>query len=343
MSNEQASFEAVGASLVEEALGHLRDVVVIPNEEEKHVRRMLEYNVKGGKMNRGLMVVTSGLKIFESQGREANSDTRTKLAVLGWCVEWLQAWILVADDIMGCSETRRGRPCWHKQQGVGPTAINDAFMLEMLVFQTLKRHFWQEPYYHQLVDLFLETTFQTECGQLLDLRCTNIPLEHFTEDRWNTIVKYKAAFYSFYCPVALGMIVAGITDKNAYDVAREPLLKMGIYFQAHAEFGTVDQIGNASFDIQDKKCDWLFIQAFSNADEEGKQVLKDHYDNCTGDSAQEGATHQLYQKFGLRQLCEDYDNKSFDEIMALKSDVEKAKLPWSMFEEFLLKVYRRNK
>ena len=32
--------------------------------------------------------------------------------VVGWCVEWLQAAFLVADDIMDRSELRRGRPCW---------------------------------------------------------------------------------------------------------------------------------------------------------------------------------------------------------------------------------------
>mmetsp|Transcript_12932 Transcript_12932/g.34428 ORF Transcript_12932/g.34428 Transcript_12932/m.34428 type:complete len:158 (+) Transcript_12932:3-476(+) len=155
------------------------------------------------------------------------------------------------------------------------------------------------------------------------------------------MVKYKTAFYSFYCPVALGMIVAGITDKKAYDAAREPLLKMGIYFQAQAVFGTGRKICNAISDIQDKRYGWLLIQAFRNTDEHGKQVLKDHYETRTLGSAQEGAIKKLYENLGLRQLCEDYGKQSFDEIMELKSDVEKAKLPWSMFEVFLLKVYRR--
>jgi farnesyl diphosphate synthase len=31
---------------------------------------------------------------------------------LGWCIELLQAYFLVADDIMDGSITRRGQPCW---------------------------------------------------------------------------------------------------------------------------------------------------------------------------------------------------------------------------------------
>ena len=33
------------------------------------------------------------------------------------------------------------------QEGVDEIAINDAFLLEMLVYRVLKRHFWTEPYY----------------------------------------------------------------------------------------------------------------------------------------------------------------------------------------------------
>lgn len=81
----------------------------------------------------------------------------------------------------------------------------------------LKRHFGKEDYYHQLVDLFLETTFQTECGQLMDTLCLNLTIEDFTVERWTAIVKYKTAFYSFYCSVALAMIVFGFKDQKAYD------------------------------------------------------------------------------------------------------------------------------
>merc|ERR1712187_956486 len=103
------------------------------------------------------------------------------------------------------------------------------------------------------IDLFLETTWQTECGQLLDLLCTNIDLDEFSEKRWELIVKYKTAFYSFYLPVALAMTVAGVEDKATYDAAREPLIKMGVYFQAQDDFldcfGSREEIGKVGTDI----------------------------------------------------------------------------------------------
>ena len=60
----------------------------------------------------------------------------------------------------------------------------------------------------------------------------NLELKDFTVARWTSIVTYKTAFYSFYMPVALGMIVAGVTEREAFDSARRILLVMGVYFQA---------------------------------------------------------------------------------------------------------------
>merc|ERR1719401_646572 len=215
-----------------------------------------------------------------------------------------------------------------------------------MVYRALKRHFWQEPYYHQLVDLFQETTFQTECGQLLDLLCTTIPLSEFSTNRWTLIVKYKTAFYSFYCSVALAMIVCGIDSKKAFDAAREPLLKMGIYFQAQDDFldafGTPEQIGKIGTDIQDKKCGWLFVKAFCElASPEQKQFLEEHYGKCKIDSKEEKDIKQMYKDLNLPELYEKYEKDSYEKIMDLKQTVKE--VPWSVFEAFLKTIYKRQK
>jgi farnesyl diphosphate synthase len=136
---------------------------------------------------------------------------------------------------MDASVTRRGQPCWFRLPEVNLIAINDSFILESCVFKILKRYFGAESYYPQLVDLFVEVTRQTELGQLLDLTSQPqggvLDLTRFTEERYSSIVKYKTAFYSFYLPVALGMIVSGVTNRKLYDKAREILVIMGKYFQ----------------------------------------------------------------------------------------------------------------
>ena len=238
------------------------------------VQRALEYVVPGGKLNRGLSVIDSYRAL---QGGRALTDAEAhKCHVLGWCVEWLQAFFLVADDIMDQSVTRRGQPCWYKVPGVGNIAINDAFILESCIYKFLKHHFRQEPCYLDLIELLHETTYQvrparrgarsaggkkltcgrgpriarasvqTELGQLLDLITApedHVDLNRFSMAKYKWIVKYKVrgggtvpacegsrahrayacfarpsrwqtAYYSFYLPVAMAMLLAG-TEKGA--------------------------------------------------------------------------------------------------------------------------------
>lgn len=70
---------------------------------------------------------------------------------------------------MDQSITRRSQPCWYRVKGVGTIAINDSFLLEGAIYFLLKKHFRRETYYVDLLELFHDTTFQTEMGQLVDL------------------------------------------------------------------------------------------------------------------------------------------------------------------------------
>jgi len=340
------AFLSVCDMLIDEICTELPGSYEMPPKEVVWVRRALEYNVRGGKMNRGLMVVDSGLLILEATGRPTTNDIVVRLAVLGWCIEWLQGWLLVLDDIMDDSHTRRGQKCWYRNADVQSIAINDALMIEMLVFKVLKRHFAGETYYAQLVDLFIETTFQTECGQLLDTLCMNLDLGDFTVDRWTLIVKYKTAFYSFYLSVALPMVVAGITDVEEYNACREILMIMGIYFQAQDDFldcfGSPEQIGKVGTDIQDKKCGWLFVHAYNNlASPDQRAMLERVYGKCKVHSPEEAQVKQLYADLGLRAFYEKYERESYDQILALKGTIKQ--VPWAVFEAFLGKIYKRDK
>ena len=65
-------------------------------------------------------------------------------------------------------------------------------------------------------------TFQTSHGQLLDLITAapggEVDLNKYTLDNYMRIVTYKTAYYSFYLPIACGMMLAGILDPAAYKV-----------------------------------------------------------------------------------------------------------------------------
>ena len=204
----------------------------------------------------------------------------------------------------------------------------------------------------------------------MDTLCLNLNIEDFTVDRWTLIVKYKTAFYSFYCSVAIGMIVFGIDDQKAYDNAREILMVMGIYFQAQDDYldayATKEVLGKVGTDIQDKKCGWLFCKAYCELPitAEQRKLLKvpPHtrrptvprigLSNCVRcasrrqdnygywDDEKVARVKALYKELDLEKHYFAYEEDSYKQIMGLKPTVEGI-LPWSIFEIFLSKVYKR--
>ena len=59
----------------------------------------------------------------------------------------------------------------------------------------------------------------------------DVNLERFSMEKYRTIVKYKTAFYSFYLPVASAMLMSGVKDEKAFEIAKSVLLPLGEYFQ----------------------------------------------------------------------------------------------------------------
>jgi len=141
---------------------------------------------------------------------------------------------LVADDIMDNSTTRRGKKCWYRNEHVGMIAVNDALMLDALIYRILKTYFGDTKYYTTLMDLYHEVTYDTTAGELCDLLTApigQVDLSRYTMEKYCYIVKYKTALYSFYLPVASAMIVSGVKDKEAFKTARDICCHIGEYFQ----------------------------------------------------------------------------------------------------------------
>lgn len=343
--DDKEFFEIFFDQLVVEITDDLRTVYEMKDEAITWVDTMIKYTVAGGKMNRGLALMAVQKTL--ANGRNLSDKERCQSAALGWCIEFLQAFFLVADDVMDDSVTRRGQPCWFRREEVKLISINDSFILESCVYKILKRYFGSENYYPQLVDLFIEVTRQTELGQLLDLTSQKpggpIDLSRFTVERYTDIVKYKTAFYSFYLPIALGMIVSGVTNPKQYACAREILLIMGEYFQIQDDFldcyGTPEQIGKIGTDIQDNKCSWLVVQALDRVNAKQRKVLEDNYGRH--DPKMIEKIKKLYNELKLDEVFYSYEEDSYKRIQALLDDVED--MPRETFEFLLRKIYKRKK
>ncbi|KAM2056369.1 hypothetical protein ACFX16_029183 [Malus domestica] len=308
------------------------------------VERMLDYNVPGGKLNRGLSVVDS-LKLLKD-GEDLTDDEIFHSSALGWCIEWLQAYFLVLDDIMDGSHTRRGQPCWFRLPKIGMIAVNDGILLRNHIPRILKKHFRGKPYYVDLLDLFNEVEFQTAHGQLIDLITTHEgekDLSKYSLSLHRRIVQYKTAYYSFYLPVACALLMAGEDLERHADV-RNILIEMGTYFQVQDDyldcFGDPEVIGKVGTDIQDFKCSWLVVKALEVASEEQKKLLHENYGK--DDQTCIAKVKELYKVLDLEGVFLEYESSSYEKLTkSIESHSSKA--VQAVLKSFLAKIYKRQK
>ncbi|KAM9722852.1 farnesyl pyrophosphate synthase-like [Menidia menidia] len=309
------------------------------------LREIMEYNVAKGKRNRGLSVIGSLRELLHPS--QLSQDTVRQALLVGWCIEMVQGFFLVADDIMDGSVTRRGQPCWYKKDGIGLDAINDTLLLEASIYRLLCRHCREQPYYVHLLELFNETIYQTELGQTLDLLTAppgQVDLSRFTMERYNAIVKYKTSFYSFYLPVGAALYMARLNSKEEHNNAKHILLEMGEFFQIQDDYldcyGDPAVTGKIGTDIQDNKCSWLVVKALEVMTPKQRSELQACYGHS--DEASVEKVMALYNTLQMPTLYHRYEDESYQRLQKLIA-AHAGTLPHSVFLNFAKKIYKRNK
>ncbi|KAA8910449.1 putative farnesyl-diphosphate synthetase [Sphaerosporella brunnea] len=347
MANTRPTFEAVFRNVIVPKIMEEVNTTGISKNACDWLQHSILHNTIGGKYNRG-MTVPDTYRILK--GVDALTEEEYKLSsILGWCTELLQAKFLVADDIMDSSITRRGHPCWYRVNGVGMIAINDSFLLGSAIFLVLKKFFRQESYYVDILELFNETSLQTELGQLLDLITApedKVDLNNFNFDKYYFIVRYKTAFYSFYLPVALALYQAGIATPKNLQQAKDVLIPLGEYFQVQDDYldcyGDPEHIGKIGTDIQDNKCGWLVNKALELVTPEQRALLDANYGRK--DAEAEKKVKQLYLELDVERHYKEYEAKAIKEIEALIDKVDESQgLKKAVLTGFLKKIAGRSK
>ncbi|KAK3927150.1 Farnesyl pyrophosphate synthase [Frankliniella fusca] len=312
-------------------------------EVTKWLSKVLQYNATGGKRNRAMAVVYS-YRLLAEKGDLTPENQRLTM-ILGWCVEILQAFFLVTDDLMDESVTRRGKPCWYKVNDIGLAAFNDGILLESSVFQLLRTHFRNKDCYMDLVELFHDVIYKTSMGQALDLQTSHKgkpDLSVFTMARYQAIIKYKTAYYSFYLPVALAMVMAGIKDNEVHRQARTILLQMGEFFQVQDDYldcyGDPSVTGKIGTDIQEGKCTWLAVVALQRANKEQREIMEKFYGSP--DPADIQRIKDLYEELNVPLTYGTFEEESYNRIRTLIQQVSRG-LPVELFFKFLDQIHKR--
>eukprot|EP00474_Spongospora_subterranea_P000835 CRZ01293.1 hypothetical protein [Spongospora subterranea] len=347
----EATFQSSLDPLVNAFIAHIESFGV-PEAFLDRIRHMCMYNILGGKYNRGNILVGNTRDLCHASGIDFRSVVGSAL-VLGWCIEVLQASFLVADDVMDGSITRRQKPCWYKLPEVQMDAVNDALLLESLVFWLIQEEFPSSAnpqLYITVNDLFRNVTFKTEIGQLMDLlsqpqgaRGPDV-LQRFSADNLRLIVDYKTAYYSFYVPIACSMILTGFDNTEQLQVAERISMLLGEKFQAQDDFldcyGDPATIGKIGTDIQDHKCTWLLVQALRKATPAQRKVIETHLG--VNDPASIAKIKAVYDEMDMRAMFEAAELQSHERIANLIFDKGNI-VPTIAFQRALGLIHERSK
>ncbi|GKZ22075.1 hypothetical protein AbraIFM66951_008814 [Aspergillus brasiliensis] len=275
---DRTKFDTVLAELVEHVTDHFASNGA-PREVINHVEKCIIENSTNRKMFRGLSVPQTGLSILN---RPATEQEFHNLSVLGWLVELLQAYLLMHDDIMDNSSTRRGKPCWYRLPSVGMKAVNDGSLLKSSVFFLLKQYFQKHPSYLRMVETFHELAFLSEIGQEYDgIAADQRSIQNWTMAEYDNIRRLKSGYYSFYLLVLVALQYLQLDTFLNLKQTGDLLIPLGSFYQFQNDyldiFGAHHVTGKIGTDIQENKCSWVIIQALQICSEAQWGVLLENY------------------------------------------------------------------
>ncbi|KAG8192103.1 hypothetical protein JTE90_027750 [Oedothorax gibbosus] len=286
--------------------------------------KVFDYNLQDGKKIRGLALLKTYCAYEHARGDGSFSAFDTEgwnsAVTLAWCVEMLQAFLLITDDVMDQSILRRGKPCWYTKSDVGLCAINDALMLNYGIFKVMEKQLGHLKCYNNLVHEFLQVTHKTVYGQSLDMLSNPLnkkpQFPKFTFERYQTLVEYKTTHYTFCLPVHLAMHLVGQSSTEEFSLTKDFCLKVGLYFQIQDDFldcfGDPEVTGKLGNDIREGKLTWLAVTFLEHASPEMKKEFVDNYG--AGTDASISKVMDLYRGSSISDKFEEFQQKLSSEI-----------------------------
>lgn len=229
-------------------------------------------------------------------------------------VELFQDSVLIWDDIMDNSTTRRHQPCWYRRPEVGMLAVNDGALINSLIFWVLRKFFDSHLSYFNMVDLFLKANFTLQMGQLWDGLVVDI--KRFSKDEYLSLLFHKACYYGVYLPITLAMEYCQIATKKNKDQVLDVAVDMGQYFQIQNDFLDVfgDQAltGKGGTDIQEKKFAWVVCEALSRCNTTQREILETSYGQW--DDAHVAKVKDVFQELDMHRVYQDYEENQSRKI-----------------------------
>ena len=233
-------------------------------------------------------------------------------------IELLHDFMLIHDDIIDKSETRRGKPSMHsmlnrylkgkncKFNGQDLSIVVGDILYAMAIRAFLAIQ--EEPRRkEQALKRFIEAAFFTGSGEFIELIYGTTAMDKVTKEDIYKVYDYKTACYTFACPLSMGAILGGA---GARDV--RALYDYGIYlgraFQIKDDligvFSDEKEIGKSNLtDIREAKKTLLIWAAWKGAPSKGRKKIQQILGREQADNRDLDAIRAIIISSGAPEYC----------------------------------------
>ena len=227
-------------------------------------------------------------------------------------LETYHNYTLLHDDLMDNADVRRGVPTVHRKWNANTAILSGDSML-VVAFQRMAMVPAEK--LRPVLDLFTETALEIGEGQQYDMDFET--RNDVREEEYIEMIRLKTSVL-LACAVKTGAIMAGASDEDADNLYAFGE-KLGLACQLQDDlldvYGDPEVFGKAiGGDITSNKKTYMLINAFLRADEQQQAELTRWTTAETFDKAEKiAAVTDIYNKLGIRELCEKKINSYFDE------------------------------
>lgn len=291
---------------------------------------------RGGKRARGAFVYYT----YQMMG---GRDLKTAMNV-AMAIEIIHAYLLIEDDFMDISDSRRGGPTAHKMleqyhtenftrgdtKHFGASMAMLACIVGSHMAMKLLNDQDIDPVTLQRLNQNLNAKLViTGHGQTKDV--VNELADNVTEEDVFNVLHWKTAAYTYENPIHTGAILAGATDADLDDLSKYAI-PGGIGFQIQDDilgvFGETDNTGKSNMDdIKEGKYTLLVSEAMMKGNDEQIAILKSALGNRELTEEDHKKVQQIFIDTGSLEYSKE---KAIEQVKISKDELLKfAKPEWN--------------
>ncbi|MCL1863432.1 MAG: polyprenyl synthetase family protein [Defluviitaleaceae bacterium] len=262
---------------------------------------------KGGKRIRGAMV---HLGYTIAGGVDASA-----IAPIALAYELFQTSILIHDDVIDKSMTRRGKPTIHASAEDAHFGISRAVCIGdyglFLVNRMIAESGLSSEILVRVMRLFSDIQLKTLEGEIMDVCLPYFPDIDDHELTVLRIYEYKTAWYTLVGPAMMGAVCAGVElDDEFLGLLHGLLLPLGVAFQIKDDllgiFGSEEELGKPALsDIAENKQTILYGFAKKYNCNDTQNALKKSYGNPHATHEDLAVVRDIFIKTGAKQFAEE--------------------------------------